>query len=140
MIKQLFLLILFSGFVINAYADKIYRCQDEQGNIQYTQTPSPACHEKIELKSTQSDTPEKPQNETEVNSEETAPSEATSLVEKCKMARQNLAKLTSKNQVSKPDPENPDKFIILTEEQRLQEWEQTLDYIDKNCLTSNSEE
>ncbi|RKZ40161.1 MAG: hypothetical protein DRQ41_09725 [Gammaproteobacteria bacterium] len=133
---------LFSGFVINAYAGKIYRCHDEQGNIQYTQTPSPACQEEIKFKSAQSDTPEAVLNESQVEEEETAPSDqaATSLVEKCKIVRQNLAVLNSKNQVSKSDPKNPEKFIILTEEQRLQEREKIRYYIDKNCFTSASEE
>jgi hypothetical protein len=119
--KLLSLFVLLS--TVNAYAAEIYRCQDEEGNIEYTQIPSPTCREEVKLPPT---TTSSTKNAAPVSSQ-------TTLEEDCKIARQNLAILNSKDQVKKPDQNNPDQFIILNDEMRQQEKAHTQAYINKYC-------
>ena len=140
--KQLFLLLL-STFFINAYAIEIYTCQDENGNIQYTQIPSDVCREKLELKMTPPVTThvvtEGEEAERVEEPKKTTQSAAERLKENCIIARQNLVTLNSENQVTKPDPKNPEQFIILTDEMRQQEITELQAYINKKCLISEEE-
>jgi len=50
-----------------------------------------------------------------------------------------LVTLNSENQVKKPDPKNPDQFIILTDQMRQQEITELQAYINKKCLISEEE-
>jgi hypothetical protein len=142
--KQLFLLLLLSGLIINTSATEIYRCQDEEGNIIYTQTPSAGCLEKG-LPTEQSITSDtKVQKESEENTppsgEKAAKPPTRTLEENCKIANQQLQLLNSKRPLMKADTDNPGKFIVLTDKMRQQEKAEMQAYVDKYCAKQESEE
>jgi len=145
--KRLSLLLLLSGLIINASATEIYRCQDEEGNIIYTQTPSAACLEKVDLPTEQSitsDTKTEVQKDSEENAPPSGEKAATpptrTLEENCKIANQQLQLFNSKRPLMKPDKENQGKFIVLTDKMRQQEKAKMQAYVDKYCAKKESEE
>lgn len=135
--KQLILLLfLSSGLFIHCDATEIYRCLDEDGNIIYTQTPSAACLEEVNLPQQHVITSgETDQSATEkaTPSDDVTTTATRSLEEDCNLARQQLQLLDSKHPLMKPDQENPGKFVVLTDEMRQQKKSQMRAYIDKHC-------
>jgi len=72
--------------------------------------------------------------ETNESSENSAPSEtASTSPSKCETVRTNLAELTTKTNLLVPDPENPEKYIPLAEEERQTKISELQNYLDQFC-------
>lgn len=136
--KRFGLLVVLSLFVVNiATAAKMYKCQDEEGNIEYTQTPSAECMEEVHpsIQAISSDTPTHSKPAPKTESTTTPSQQQTTLKEDCQRARDNLAALNKEgNIVQMPDKDNPGEFITLTDEMREQNREKAQAYVDKYCV------
>jgi len=134
------LLLILGLAVTNAYSVQMYQCEDETGNIQYTQTPSPNCVE-VKPKPVQSISvpPSKKAQETspaevDKRSEAPAPPKKPQTIEEgCKIAADTLQKIAGKLALAKPDKNDPKKMVILTQEEIEQERIKVQEYFDAVC-------
>jgi len=135
--KTVYLILFLSVFSVNSYAE-MYKWVDEEGIIQYTQTPPPEGIEAtvVESISVQTvDTPETPSTE-----EATAPIEAETseqskdaLKASCQEAQKQLQLLQGGDQLMMPDQDNPGEYKPLSAEIREQKITKTQAYIDSYC-------
>ncbi len=116
------LLLLFNS---NALAT-LYQWVDEDGNLQYTQTPPPG----VEAQ------PVQPRLNS-ISSGEVDPPKLTPqqqlLLDSCQKAQQELQNLKSASNMMFPDPEEPGKFIPMSKETREQKMMAAETYLQANC-------
>ncbi|MDM8565562.1 DUF4124 domain-containing protein [Candidatus Halobeggiatoa sp. HSG11] len=152
--KILFILLIFTTAIANA---KIYQCQDADGNMQYTQTPTAECLQENTTPEGQfvisgPETPEEepqeaPQEPSETDVKNLSPKEiaeknAEILKKNCTNAHNALTSLNSftfdgDSFVSKDGTKvvvKNDANIQYTEETRNQEMTKIQKYIDGNCV------
>lgn len=130
--------LLLSLLFTSAYAGELYTWTDEDGNVQYSQTPPPQ-----EIEATVKDLPfvptieaevKKPitENEDAVVSNNQTPSEFQK--ENCQKAQNNLQMLSMDvSQLVMRSPDNPNDLKTLSEEERQQELNRTQTYLDSYC-------
>ncbi|MCK5877966.1 MAG: DUF4124 domain-containing protein [Candidatus Marithrix sp.] len=145
--KILFILLISISITANA---KIYQCQDTDGNMQYTQTPSPKCLEEIAAPQIQTMVPN-PENSEEEPSETVEQSQEPEIDVKnlspeeivaknaeiqkrnCEMAYNALNTLNSDKPLAHEVKEDG-KQVLYTEETRNQELANIQKFIDDNCV------
>ncbi|MFK5970190.1 MAG: DUF4124 domain-containing protein [Candidatus Marithrix sp.] len=149
--KKLFILLSLVTVVANA---KMYKCQDADGNIQYTQTPTADCSREIETTTGQfiisgEETSEIPEIKKEIpkfpkdsdrvenlSPEEIAAKNAEILKQNCDMATDNLNLLNTDKLLVKNDKDG--EPMLYTKEMREQEQAKIQKYIDDNCTKQNN--
>lgn len=141
--KKLFILLSLVTVVANA---KMYKCQDADGNIQYTQAPTADCSREIETTTGQfiisnpeiAEIPEITEAEPsekdtkKLSPEEIAAKNAEILKQNCKMATDNLNLLKTDKLLAKSNKDG--EPILYTKETRDQEVAKIQKYIDDNCV------
>ncbi|HHB92096.1 MAG TPA: DUF4124 domain-containing protein [Thioploca sp.] len=148
--KKLFILLSLLTVVANA---KMYKCQDADGNIQYTQTPTADCSREVETTTGQfiisgEQTAEIPEIKEEIpkfpkdsnrvenlSSEEIAVKNAKILKQNCDMAIDNLNLLNTDKPLAKNNKDG--ELVLYTKETREQERAKIQKYIDDNCTKQN---
>jgi hypothetical protein len=129
----------------HAYSVQMYQCEDETGNIQYTQTPSPNCV-KVKPKPVQSisvppsSTKVLDTSPTEVDnrSKTPTPPKPQTIEEGCKIAVDTLQKIAGHIALAKPDKNDPKKMVILTKEEIEQKRIEAQEYFDAVCKEKKS--
>ena len=122
--QQVFVLIMLSVFYISVPAGEMYKWVDEEGNVQYTQTPPPEGTEATTVtpsitnsisggKETFSSTPTDKQAE--------KPSHTIPQASTCEEVSKQLVLLTTRKNLMMPDVQEPGKFIPMSEEARKQQ-------------------
>jgi Domain of unknown function (DUF4124) len=127
------LLLILGLAVTNAYSVQMYQCEDETGNIQYTQTPSPNC---VEVKPKPVQSISVPPSSTKVQAP--TPTKPQTIDEGCKIAVDTLQKIADKIALIKPDKNDPEKRVILTKEEIEQERIKAQEYFDALCTEKKS--
>ncbi len=142
--KKLFILLSLVTVVANA---KMYKCQDADGNVQYTQTPTADCSREIETTTGQfiisnpetaeiPEIPEPPREDTKkLSPEEIVAKNAEILKQNCKMATVNLSLLKTDKLLAKSNKDG--EPILYTKETRDQEVAKIQKYIDDNCVAQS---
>jgi len=125
------------------YAEELYRWVDEEGNMQYTQTPPPAGikAEVREIKGIPSAAAEGSQPKPEQKTDESEATESQDDAEKmmaeknanCQKAMQDLQVLESKSEVVTLDSANPGKAVPMDETARKQRIATEKAYIKTYC-------
>jgi len=138
--KKLFLLLSFITTVANA---KMYQCQDADGNVLYTQTPTAECSQEIQSSTGQfiilspepsemvEESPEPPDVK-KLSPEEITKKNAAIMKKNCEMANENLKLLNSDKPLIK-NQEEGEESVIFTTEMRDQERAKVQKYINDNC-------
>ncbi|BAP55730.1 hypothetical protein THII_1433 [Thioploca ingrica] len=139
------LLLILGLAVTNAYSVQMYQCEDETGNIQYTQTPSPNC---VEVKPKPVQTISVPPSSKKAqdnspadlndNSKAPTPPKSQTIEEGCKIVADTLQKIAGKLALSKPDKNDPKKMVVLTKEEIEQERIKAQQYFDALCKEKKS--
>jgi hypothetical protein len=147
---------LTSIFLTTGYAGQSYRWVDEEGNVQYSQTPPKGVEEvrKVELappsQSSGADTTNEATKDTEKTDQAENPDQTTGdptqkpanaseemqaiKKQNCDNARGELTKLGTANaQLVVEDKDNPGKFVPLSEEERKQHADKAQAYLDAFC-------
>lgn len=131
--------------VTNAYSVQMYQCEDETGNIQYTQTPSPNCVEvkpkpvqSISVPPSSKKAQDNSPTEVDKRSEAPTPKKPQTVEEGCKIAADTLQKIASNSALAKPDKNDPKKMVILTKEEIEQERIKVQEYFDAVCKEKKS--
>ena len=136
-------LLLLGLVAANAYSVQMYQCEDEAGNIQYTQTPSANC---VEVKPAPVQSISVPPSEKKAADNSTTasddhpqastppkPQQPQATEENCKTAADILQKIAGNFTLVKSDKNDPNKTITLSKEEVEQERIKAQDYLDKVC-------
>ncbi len=130
--------ILLSLLSTTVYAADLYTWTDEDGNVQYSQTPPaqeidatvktlptlPKIEEVVKQPATDEETVEESKDKTISASQN----------ENCKKAHDNLQMLNiNVGELVIRKGDKPDDFVKLSEEERQQEYDRTQTYIDTYC-------
>ncbi len=126
------------------YSVQMYQCEDETGQIQYTQTPSPNCVEvkpgpvqSISVppsKKAQDNSPTAVDNRAETP----IPPTHQTIEEGCKIAVDTLQKIASNSALAKPDKNDPKKMVVLNKDEIEQERIKAQEYFDAVCQEKKS--
>lgn len=133
--KRLMFAFLISGFFTQSLAE-MYKWTDEEGNVQYTQTPPPAGVQSktmtgIPTNSISGSQPPPPTENAEPSQVSNAePSQVSK--EACLKIQEKLKILKSGTMVI-PDKKEPEKFVSMPEEMRRKQELNTTHYLEKNC-------
>lgn len=138
--KTVYLTLLLSVLSLNIHAE-MYQWVDEEGIIQYTQTPPPEGIEATVVESISIQTIDTPEAAATPSAEEaTAPVEAETseqsqdaLTASCQEAQKQLQLLQNGDELMIPDQENPGEYKPLSAEIRQQKINKTQAYIDSYC-------
>jgi hypothetical protein len=137
-------LLFWSLVATNTYSVQMYQCEDEAGNIQYTQTPSPNC---VEVKPAPIQSISVPPSEKGSDSSAPAadnpspastPPKPQTITEGCKIAADTLQKIAGNIALAKPDKNDPGKMIPMTKAEIEQERVKAQDYFDAVCKEKSS--
>lgn len=142
-----FVYLLLSLIPISMHATELYTWTDEEGNVQYSQTPPPQNVDmtvktlpdlpviEIENKTPNTDSVDKENAELKGKS-------ATEIQDdNCQKARDNLQMLNAKGeQLVVRNSDNPDDFVKLSEEKLQQELTRTQTYLDTYCQQKSAME
>jgi len=118
-----------------------YKWVDAEGNVQYTQTPPPGMNSS---KVTPPPAPSIPAPEAKKPADKKAdPAPAANAEEEekiaairkanCEKAKSHMQALGVGAPMLIPDPQNPEKFVIMTDELRKQKTAETQAHIDNFC-------
>jgi hypothetical protein len=136
--KQLFLAIILSLSYANVPAE-MYKWVDEEGNVQYTQTPPPSSAPATTVTPSPTNSisgGDKEESSTTTSGKE-APAEKSNgnpqTVKSCEDISKHLQTLTSSQKLMVPDKEETDKFVALPEETRQQQIATAKAHLQANC-------
>jgi hypothetical protein len=134
--KQLFLAIILSLSYANVPAE-MYKWVDDEGNVQYTQTPPPASTQATTVTPSTTNAISGVAKEESSATDKNAPAEKSNgnpqLLESCEKTSKNLNKLTSRQELVEPDKEEPGKFVVMSEETRQQQIIMAKAYLQAYC-------
>jgi Domain of unknown function (DUF4124) len=139
--KQLFLAIILSLSYANVPAE-MYKWVDEEGNVQYTQTPPPGSASATtvtpsSVNSISGGDKDKEENSTATSGKEEAPAGKSNgnpqPSESCAEKSKLLNDLTSRQEWVVPDKDAPGKFVVLSEEIRQQQIILVKAYLQAYC-------
>ncbi|MEK7989789.1 MAG: DUF4124 domain-containing protein [Thiotrichaceae bacterium] len=139
-----YLMLFFLLFSTTVYADKLYQWIDEEGTTHYTQTPPPSY---IGAEEREFNTPKVKKSAAVEQTENIDPLQALkdARAQNCKQLRQNLAKLTSNQELvslktGNETDEEMTQMKPMTIEEREQEIAKTQGIIDEFCQNVPVEE
>ncbi|OUD13258.1 DUF4124 domain-containing protein [Thioflexithrix psekupsensis] len=138
--------------VFNGSAAELYRWVDQDGNVQFTQTPPPETAQDVTTRPLESARPTPPaaspanaQNDqpsdSAVNASELPDEELSDEAKKiqqhkaenCQTARDNLARLNAGEPLMEADPANPSLYRLMPDDTRRRETERAQAYLDSFC-------
>lgn len=134
--KALYLTLLLMLLPLSIHAE-MYKWVDEEGIIQYTQTPPPEGTEATIVESVSiqtipsAKTPASDAQETAAD--ETSEDSKDALTASCQEAEKQLQLLQSEGELMMPDRDNPEQYKPLPPEIRQQKIAKTQEYIDNYC-------
>ena len=151
--KILLSLLLLSAFTMSTFAGELYKWVDENGNVQFTQTPPPNTVQDVETRAlpetsgsaqnAATTAPPTPEDDTDTSESTTDaantdnPEKAAmqaSKEENCKRALEEQTMLSSNDgRLVVSDPNNPDNFVPLSEEQRQQRLQRAEAFVSTYC-------
>ncbi|MDD2815902.1 MAG: DUF4124 domain-containing protein [Thiotrichaceae bacterium] len=132
-------------FLLSNSAFAAYKWVDAEGNVQYTQTPPPGMNSSKVTPPPASSIPapeaKKPAAEKKTDPAAAAPAANPEEEEKiaairkanCEKAKSHMQALGVGAPMLIPDPQNPEKFVIMTDELRKQKTAETQAHIDNFC-------
>lgn len=150
------------GVTMTLSATELYRWVDQDGNVQFTQTPPPENAQDVTTRPLgearpAAKTPQATQGEgvgnfDEANDfdrvddldDESLSEEAKEMrkhkAENCQAARDNLARLNAQEPLMEADPDNPSLYRIMPDETRQKETQRAQAYLDNFCLEPNAQQ
>ena len=150
--KSLYLAVLLSLLSLTLHAE-LYQWVDEEGNVQYSQTPPPEGTEAtvvspspVQTISAPEPAPQtKPNSDTELppSAAENTPEEPAqknaqdALTASCQEAEKQLQLLQSGDELMIPDQDNSGAYKPVSPEIREQKVAKTQEYIDNYCTKKN---
>lgn len=145
--------ILFISCILlwtTVHAGKMYTWVDEDGNMQYSQTPPPET-----VKAQSADLPSVPGSKSTADAEKEAtnPTESAQppkdelkntskeklMDASCERAKSQIDVLSTKQQLTTTDENDPGNFKMLTDEMRQQRLTEAQSYFDKYCQNKPTE-
>lgn len=155
--------ILLGLLCVNTSAE-IYKWVDAEGNVQLTQTPPPAG---VDYTTVQGNEPPPPAEPPEAGKEAAKPDKAAATKEgkqmteeeakkaeeeakaakekaaaakreNCRQAQEQMKTLTANAGILIPDKDNPDKLMLMNDEERKKRTEEMQGFVDRFC--NNTEE
>ena len=135
--------LLILGLVAtNVYSVQMYQCEDEAGNVQYTQTPSANCVEvkpqvqSISVPPSEKKAVDNSSSTSEEHSQASTPPKSQppqTIEEGCKIVTDTLKKIAGNLALAKPDKNDPNKMVPLSKAEIEQERVKAQAYFDKLC-------
>jgi hypothetical protein len=138
--------------VFNGSAAELYRWVDQDGNVQFTQTPPPETAQEVTTRPLElvrpappAEAPANAQNgqpsdsavDTDEFADEALNEEAQKIqqhkAENCQLARDNLARLNGQEPLMETDPANPSLYRVMPDDTRRREAQRAQAYLDSFC-------